>query len=97
MAPQREPMFLPRDSEETVKPLGIEEAEVFARSIREKMRSGIELTVEDRKKMIQLALQFADPEKVVAVERSAAHVQSRITARQRKPVSSLEQLVECES
>jgi len=88
-------MFLPKDSDEKVKPFGIEEAEHVARSIRDKMRSGAELTEDDRKQMIQLALQFADPERVVAVERSAAHGQSRANARKR--CSPLEQLVECEA
>uniref|UniRef100_A0A7S0RVB1 Uncharacterized protein n=1 Tax=Pyramimonas obovata TaxID=1411642 RepID=A0A7S0RVB1_9CHLO len=45
----------------------LKEAEDFARSIKDKLRTG-QLTEEERKKCIQIALQFADRQRVQAIE-----------------------------
>lgn len=84
------PARLLRDDEE----MSLGEAEDLARYLRDKMRNG-SLTEKDRRKCIDLALRFADPERVVAVERSAAHGQSRRMIReQRKTHSPMGSLVE---
>eukprot|EP00976_Prorocentrum_cordatum_P069838 1179707-Prorocentrum_minimum.AAC.6 len=67
--------------------MSLEEAEGLARYLKDKMRNG-NLTEEDRRKCIQLALRFADPERVVAVERSAAHGQSRRQIRAQRTSNS---------
>lgn len=63
--------------------MSLTEAEDLARYLRDKMRQG-NLSEEDRRKCIQLALRFADPERVVAVERSAAHGQRRRLMREQR-------------
>lgn len=72
--------------------MSLHEAEDLARYLRDKMRQG-SLTEEDRRKCIALALRFADPERVVAVERSAAHGQRRRQIREHRK-GTMDTLVE---
>ena len=46
----------------------LKEAEDFARSIKHKLAKGGALTEEERKKCIQIALQFADRQRIQAIE-----------------------------
>ena len=56
--------------------MNIEQAEQFARSIKDRLRKG-ELTPAERRQCIQLALRFAEPERVAAVRRAVDHAQAR--------------------
>jgi hypothetical protein len=56
--------------------MNIEQAEEFARSIKDRLRKG-ELTPAERRQCIELALRFAEPERVAAVRRAVDHAQSR--------------------
>eukprot|EP00959_Pyramimonas_sp_CCMP1952_P207292 4336065-Pyramimonas_sp.AAC.1 len=55
--------------------LSMKEAEDFARSIKHKLANKLDLTEEERKKCIQIALRFGDRKRVQAIELNASQPQ----------------------
>ena len=73
----------------------IEQAEQFARTIKERLRQG-ELTDVERRQCIELALRFADPQRVAAVRRAVDHSQTRrLTASARSAASTASASTAC--